>query len=39
MLRALFAGVDPGSNLNPGKIAWTAPEAAPGERVEVRRGR
>ena len=28
MLRALFAGVDPGHNFNPGKIVALAPEPA-----------
>ena len=33
MLRALFDGTDPGSNLNPGKIVATDPDPAPGETI------
>ena len=37
MLRALFDGVDPGSNLNPGKIV--SPSQPPGARREAARSR
>jgi hypothetical protein len=33
MLRALFEGIDPGANLNPGKIVAADPDRDPGETI------